>query len=75
MMYGHDICEGARTTLSRAQSFASSIRVASIECPEAIERNARFLRDQIYEIQEQLAAVEAKLPGPKEVCDVQRPAA
>ena len=75
MFHGFGMCEDARSALSRAQSFASTVRYVSVECPDAIDRNTVFLRKMINEIREQLDAAEAKLSKPREVSDVQRPAA
>ncbi|MEO0976000.1 MAG: hypothetical protein AAFY24_02025 [Pseudomonadota bacterium] len=64
MMYGFSICNDARDALSKAKDFAGSMRMSSIECPEAIERNTIFIREMINEIRDQLDAAEAKLPTP-----------
>ena len=69
MMYGFSICSDARSALSNAELLAGSVRSASIECPESIERNAQFIRETVNLIREELAAVEAKLPKPREVRD------
>lgn len=52
-----------------ARMLASTFRAASYNCPEAIERNLPFIRETLAQIHEDLAAVEAKLPKPKEVRD------
>ena len=65
MMHGFSICHDARATVSASKFFASTVRAASIECPEAVARNERFLREQIEEVRAQLAAIEAKLPQPE----------
>lgn len=75
MMHGFHLCEDARNALSRARTLASTVRYVSMECPEAIDRNTIFLREMINSIRDQLDAAEAKLSKPKEVRDVQRPAA
>lgn len=74
-MHGFYVCHHAREVVSRAKDLAASMRTTSIECPEAIVRNASFIREQIEQAREALAAAEAKLPGPKEIENVQRPAA
>ncbi len=66
-MYGIHISHDASDATGYAKKLAATVRSASMECPEAVERNAPFLRETISEIREALALVEAKLPKPKEV--------
>ena len=68
-MYGIYISHDASSAAGYARKLAATVRSASVECPEAVERNAPFLRETISEIREALALVEAKLPKPKEVRD------
>lgn len=68
-MHGIHISHDCSSAASYAAKLASTVRTASVECPEAVERNAGFIRDTINEMREHLAAVEAKLPGPNEVRD------
>ncbi len=66
-MYGIYISHDASDATGYAKKLAATVRSASMESPEAVERNAPFLRETISEIREALALVEAKLPKPKEV--------
>ena len=75
MLYGFSICQDARSAVTAAANLASTVRSASIESPEALVRNASYLREQVEAVRECLAAVEAKRPRPGGVRDVQRPAA
>ena len=74
-MHGIYISHDASSATGYAKKLAATVRTASMECPEAVERNAPFLRETISEIREALALIEAKLPKPTEVKDVQRTAA
>jgi hypothetical protein len=69
-MHGIYINHDCQSASGYAQKLAATVRAASVECPEAVERNAAFLRDTINEIREAAAAIEAKLPKPREVSDV-----
>lgn len=75
MFHGFGMCEDARKALTSARSLASTVRYVSVECPDAIDRNTQYLRQMINSIRDQLDAAEAKLSKPREVTDVQRPAA
>jgi len=63
----YHVLANLQTAHDYAGALARIIPGVSVECPEAIERNADFIRNQVEEIREHLAAVEAKLPAPKEV--------
>ena len=68
-MHGIYINHDAQNASGYAQKLAATVRSASVESPEAVERNAAFLRDTISEMREAAAAIEAKLPKPREVRD------
>lgn len=67
MFYGFNICTDARTALSKLKDFKGAVQSASVACPDAVTRNAPFLRAQIELMREEIAAVEAKLPKPEAV--------
>jgi hypothetical protein len=68
-MHGMYIAHDTSSAVSYAHKLASTVRSASIECPEAVERHASNLRNAMNEIREALALIESKLPKPKEVRD------
>ena len=69
-MHGMYLAHDTSSAVSYAHKLASTVRSASVECPEAVERQASSLRGAANEIREALAAIESKLPKPKEVRDV-----
>jgi len=66
-VHGIYLAHDTSSAVSYALKLAGTVRSASIECPEAVDRHAANLRNAITEIQEALAAIESKLPKPKEV--------
>ena len=67
MMYGFSICNDSRSALSKLKDLRGAVRSASVECPDALTRNASFLRGQLEDMREEIAAIEAKLPKPEVV--------
>lgn len=66
-MHGIYLAHDTSSAVSYAQKLAATVRSASVECPEAVERHSPSLREAANEIREALAAIESKLPKPKEV--------
>jgi hypothetical protein len=66
-MNGIYLAHDTSSAVSYAHKLASTVRSASIESPEAVERHASNLRNAMNEIREALALIESKLPKPKEV--------
>lgn len=66
-MNGIYLAHDTSSAVSYALKLSGTVRSASIESPEAVERHAANIRDAITEIQEALAAIESKLPKSKEV--------
>lgn len=67
MTRGYEILFDLDTVKDFSKALSINVRSASRDCPDAIERNAAFIRDGLHEIREHLAAVESKLPKPREV--------
>lgn len=67
MFYGFDICTDCRAAVSKLKNLNGTVRSASVACPDAVTRNAPFLRGQLELMREEIAAVEAKLPKPQEL--------
>jgi len=69
MFIGATLCERARLAVSDADSLATWLSVHSVETPEAVLRNASFVRSEIAKARAALDRAEAALPKPKTVRD------
>ena len=69
MTRGYELLFDLDTVKDFAKGLARKTASASVDCPDAILRNAVLIRQGLHEVREHLAAVEAKLPAPKEVRD------
>lgn len=69
MTRGYQILFDLETVRDYSKALARKTSAASVDCPDAIDRNLLFIRETLSEIYDQLAIVEAKLPKLKEVRD------
>ena len=67
MTRGYEILFDLDTVKDFAKALARKTTSASVDCPDAIERNAWFIREGLELIRDELAIVESKLPKPREV--------
>ena len=70
MTRGYQILHSLETVRDYSRLLARDVASASVDCPDAIERNLAQIRDALGDIQDQLSIVEVKLPKPAEVTDV-----
>ena len=70
MFVGATLCERARLAVSDAESLAVWLSVHREQTPEAVIRNASFVRGEIAKARAALDRAEAMLPKPEAVRDV-----
>lgn len=70
MFIGATLCERARLAVSDAESLATWLSVHSVETPEAVLRNASFVRGEIAKARAALDRAEASLPKAEAVRNV-----
>ena len=61
MTTGYQILLDLETVRDYARSLARKVSAASVERPDALERNGEFIQSTIAEIQDQIAVIESKV--------------
>ena len=68
MTRGYQILHSLESVRDYSRLLARDVASASVDCPDAIERNLPHIQDTLAKIYDQLAIVEAKIK-PREVTD------